>query len=475
VVLAVAAVTRILFVVWTWTGYNVHERMGMSERDIVAGSVLAAGYGYVTGEGAAHAWLQDVYHDVAAGREAKAPSAAPEEVRSGLRPEFIHPPGFPFFVAAMIRWFGWRPDGPIEAVGVILDTAVAGFVMLIAARAFGRRCGVLAGMAYALFPPVAYLAGASKAVDGWMGFFVAGGLLAILDAALAPETRRRVGSSLAAGAILGIGGWLRPDYILTPLALFVPLWMMTRRLRTAALIAGLALGSTLLILLPWAARNHRVSGQWIFTATGVGGTLVSGLGEYSNPWGLGATDEDRMREASALGFASPWLPEADRQFREVYWRSIRERPAAYAWTVIRKLPFAVATPYTWGYKNPARTRTFEQAIVEEGKDRYAVAMESPRYVVAAYWDRGLMSAFSFLCTVCAAMMLWWERARLGLALLVLGPHLYSIAVHLMSLMEDRFLVPSVFCWLIALAYVVDRLRPAPAADAVSPVRAEVIA
>jgi hypothetical protein len=469
-VIATAAVVRILFVLWAWSGRDVNPRMGMSQMDIRAGYALGAGYGYVTGTGPARDWLDDLDAAIERGGLAPPPEAAPEEVRAHLRPELIHPPGFPLAVAGAFRIFGWRADRPLEAIGVVLDTVAAGIVLLFATRAYGRRVGVLSGCLYALFPPLGYWAGASKSVDGWMSLFVAGTVAALLQAATA-ESRRRILWSLVAGGLLGLAGWLRPDYLLVPVALAIPLWLMTRRVREAVRITGTVMATALLVLLPWAWRNHRVSGRWVFTSTSVGGTLVNGLGEFTNPWGFGQTDADRGREAAAMGLDSAWGPEADLRFREMFWRSVRERPGAFLAIAIRKLPFALATPYSWGYLNPARTQTFEHAMVERGKDRYAVALESPGYVLAAYWDRAAMALVALFGTVCAALLIWWERARIGLAFLVVGPHVYSIAVHVTSLLGDRLLLPSAFCWLIAIAYAVDRLRPASTSAMASRTRA----
>ena len=49
-----------------------------------------------------------------------------------------------------------------------------------------------------------------------------------------------------------------------------------------------------------------------------------------------------------------------------------------------------------------------------------------------------------------------ERKRWPLILLLMGPHLYGILSHLPTHTEARFLLPSIFCWLTAFAYVITR-------------------
>jgi hypothetical protein len=457
IVLVTAVLTRLLFVLWGWSGAGVHARLGFSALDIASGYAISAGLGYVTGEGPARAALMEFRNQVDSGLVEPLPGRAGTLAQADLIPQMMHPPGFSVLVAGLYRVFGLRADRPLEVIGTVLDTTAAGLVWWIATLAFGARCGLLAGLAYALFPPLAYWSAVSKSVDGMLSVFIVGYLASTLVAARAGTNRTATVWSLGSGAVLGLGSYLRPDYLLLPVFLALPLFVLVRSMRRTLIVTGVAMGTTLIVLVPWAARNHTLSGRWIFTSTSVGGTLINGLGEFDNPWGFGHTDLDRYQEAKALGYPSPWLPEADAHFRRLFWRSVWDQPLAFASLLLRKAPFALATPYTWGYVNPNRTRSFTQAMREEGADRYAVARRSPRYVLGAYWDRIVMSALVLLCSLSAAFMLLAERARIGLAALILGPHIYSMGIHMLTLLGDRYLLPSMFCWLIALGFTLDRL------------------
>ena len=141
--------------------------------------------------------------------------------------------------------------------------------------------------------------------------------------------------------------------------------------------------------------------------------------------------------------------------RKLFWKSVKERPFAYVMTMVRRLPLALATPFTFGYQNPWKTQYFSEAR-EAGQDRYQVVRQRPLYVLAAYWDRLAMGGLTFVSLLSALFMLIKERRSFGLLLLLFSPHLYSIASHIVTHLEPRFLLPSMFSVLIGLAYVISR-------------------
>lgn len=272
----------------------------------------------------------------------------------------------------------------------------------------------------------------------------------------------------AAGLALGIGSYLRPDYLLAPIAMLPFLWACLRRLLPAVLGTVMVMVVALATLSPWAHRNHVLYDRWIFTSSGAGATLVTGLGEFRNPWGIGATDTDRHEEARANGFVSAWIPEADQYFRQVWWQAVSSQPTAYLRLMIKRLPIALAPPFEFGFDNPLRTRTFTDSR-KAGQDRYQAVLSDPKYLLAAYWDNLLMAALSGVALLAS---LWWlvlDNQRWAMILLVLSPHLYSIATHVIIHVEPRFLLPSMFGLLIGLAFVVVRFalpmvpsgRPSP--------------
>jgi hypothetical protein len=244
--------------------------------------------------------------------------------------------------------------------------------------------------------------------------------------------------------------------MLMPIFMVLGLWIYTRTLWKPVWTMVLAQLTVLFVLFPWAYRNHNLSGRWIFTSTSVGATLVTGLGEFRNPWGLGPTDEDRAKEAAAVGIPSPWFSDADLHFRKLFLQCIIEKPTAYLGTVVRRVPLVAAPPFTFGFSNPAKTKTFTQ-MREGHQDRYDVLRSQTLYFLKAYWDYLGMAALAFLCTL-SVTVLCFKEWRNPIIFFLLCPHLYCISSHILTHLEPRFLLPTIFCWLFGLSYVFVLLR-----------------
>jgi Dolichyl-phosphate-mannose-protein mannosyltransferase len=296
---AVAVAVRILFVVWGLSGFWVKERLGMSRTDFTAGYAMAAGYGYVKGYGPADLHLRDLFERASAGFLVTPETAGPLPAE-GTRPWMLHPPGYSFLVATTHRLFGIPADVPMMILGLVLDTVTAGLVWWIATRLLGTAVGLAAGLVYALYPPYAYWSSVSKSVDGILAVFIAGCLACVVRA-----SGERGGQAWAwfagSGLVLGLGCYMRPDYMLMPVMFGVALYALTRRPLYALGAAALIQAVVFATMLPWGYRNHAASGRWVLSSSSVGATLINSLGEAPNPWGYGPFDEDRHKEAQALG------------------------------------------------------------------------------------------------------------------------------------------------------------------------------
>ncbi len=454
-VFVAALLVRVAFAMWSWSGFYAFPQSGMSRLYFKEGYAIAAGYGYVTGfTKKGHDVLGKLYGRVNAEGIRATPEIAQPLAAEDVRIEMVHPPGMSLLVAGINRVFGIPADVPIQVISILLDSIAAVLIWWVAATFLSARMGVAAGLVYAFFPPLAHAAAASRMPVGMCSFFVIACLVCVLQA-----TRCRAGKALAwyaaAGLVLGLGSYLRPDYLLMPVFMFLGLWAFTRRFFRSAGAMILTQVLAIVTLLPWAYRNHSICGRWVLTSTSVGATLIVGLGEYDNPWGFGGSDVDRAREVKAQGIAHPWSSEGDVYFRGLFWKSVKQKPLAYVMTIVRRVPLVLATPFTFGYENPWKTQHFSEAR-EAGDDRYQVVKRRPLYVLAAYWDRLAMGGLVLTSILASAFMLIKERRSFGLLLLLFSPHLYSIASHIVTHLEPRFLMPSIFSALIGLAYVLSR-------------------
>jgi 4-amino-4-deoxy-L-arabinose transferase-like glycosyltransferase len=454
-VLIGALAARLIMLVWAHAGQGLAPHHGMYMRDFNRGYGIAAGYGYVDGDTELTRLLEDLTHRVESGGPPLTPATVPSLPERGVRPDMLHPPGLSVLVAVAHRLTGGPADRPIEILGLLLDVAASALAAWAAGSVLGPKIGLMAGLAYAWFPPLAYWSTVSKSADGLVSPFVVASLCAALKGFRSESRRRTILWHLLSGAAVGLGSWIRPDYLLMPIAMGIALGIIARRPAPGLRALVLVQTAALVVMLPWAARNHRLCGRWIFTSSGAGAVMILGLGEFENPWGFGPFDADRDREAAAVGLPDPWGPDADLYFRDLFRRSVAEKPLAWIKAILLRVPMAVATPFTWGYENPRKTETFSVAR-ERGEDRYSAFRNRPWYILAAYWDRILMAGIMLMAACSSALLLWREGMRRPESILLLIPHLYGIGSHLLTHLEPRYLLPSVFCWLTGLAYLLGR-------------------
>jgi 4-amino-4-deoxy-L-arabinose transferase-like glycosyltransferase len=450
-VILIAILVRVACMAWSWSGYYFIQQNDLSKGYFREGYGIAAGYGYVRSDGKALEHLNSLYRQVNSENFRVTPGTAGPLPNEGVEFQLLHPPGISLLIYVIHNIFAMRADILIQILGIIFDAITVGLVYWIGYTFFGIRVGFAASLAYSLFPPLIYYSSASKTPDGLLSVFICGSLACVLQA-IRSKGRHEVSWYVASGLILGLGSYLRPDYMLMPLFMGLGLWMYTWHFWQSFAAMILVQMVVFMVLSPWAYRNHGISGRWVFTSSSVGATLITGLGEFHNPWGFGYTDGDRHEQAKLQGFPSAWSPEADHYFRKLFFQSIQQQPKAYVQSVIYRLPLALMPPLDWGYANPYKTQSFTE-LREAGIDRYQALIRKFKYILVAYWDVLVISVLGFCNLFFVFVLFFKERKRFGFILLLLSPHIYSILSHILTHMEPRFLLPSIFCWLIALGYV----------------------
>lgn len=461
VVVAVAALAfRLGFIAWEATGWHVLGLDELTRTYLYQGYALCAGWGYVRIPPAAHEEAVRLFSLAQQGRIT--PQVTPGPGGKLIRPEVLHVPGMAILVAGLHTLSGPATIPLLKLLGALLDTWAACLLYVTVAGFFKPRVGFAAGLLYAFYPPLGYSSGVLMAPDGLLSAFIIGCLYCVTRGA-SPDARRPFAWFALAGLVLGVGCYLRVDYLLVPVFMALPLLMITRRWWFSVAAVVLVQAIPVVLLTPWAWRNHELAGRWVFTSGEVGATLITGLGEYSNVWGFGGTDHDREREAIEAGFETAWCFPADDHFREVFFRSITSRPDGYLISVAKRTPMVLVAPQSFGFKNPLQKGRFSDGM-RQGKDRFAQIMADPLYILRAYWDWLLMGVISVASLAASAVMVWCERRSPGPALLLLSPHLYSMVTHGLTHYEPRFVLPSMFGLLTGLAYVLVKGWKEPAAS-----------
>lgn len=472
--IALTLLLRFGFLIWFRSGAHIRPQSTLSQMYFLQGCGIASGHGYV------RPVTPSAYRQFS--RICETPDL---RLGEGFEPETAHPPGMPLLVAAVFQIIPSDHHLVVQLVNIALDAIGVALLYAMSNRLFSSIVALLAGTLFALSPPLAY-ASVSMTPDGLITVFVLGSAYCVVRAAGCRAHSPSYGRVLneralrtsawqgrtwlwlaAAGTILGVGSYLRPDFILLPVFLALGLWIYTRQAFRSFCALALMQILVLAVLSPWAHRNHALTGRWVFSSTMVGAVLITGLGEFSNPWGFGQLDEDRGEQAARQGLSSPWNSEADVFFRRLFVDSVTANPGAYLAAIAKRIPLMIATPYDSGLVNPWKGERLSE-LRRGGQDIYQILLSRPLYIARAYGDLLIMGAFNILCILALAYAL--TRAKSGALPAVafaVSPHLYNVLSHAFTHLEARMLLPTAYGLLIVLAYVaVEAWRSRQAPDPV---------
>jgi 4-amino-4-deoxy-L-arabinose transferase-like glycosyltransferase len=185
------------------------------------------------------------------------------------------PPGFPFVMSLLYRVFGERLSLAL-ALNVLLATATAVLIYLIAAHIMGRREALVAGALFAILPGPLFMTGLYLSETTFM--FILVGFLALV--VFLPDRRW---TAIALGVALGLAALTRGEGLLMPIIPLAFWWgSLDRRewlQRVALLVVAMAL-----TIAPWTVRNMVVMDGFIPVGNNPSGTLWSGHNPDANGW-----------------------------------------------------------------------------------------------------------------------------------------------------------------------------------------------
>lgn len=342
-----------------------------------------------------------------------------------LVPDAFRPPAYPVFLAACAWLFGDAMLPAARVAQALLGTLNVALAGLLAERVAGRRAGLIAAGALAVYPawllyPVYLMAETlftSATLLGlwlwtrwrsWPAAVLAGVALAVAVQARAVGVATVAGLCLA--ALVDVAAAARRDggRDLPPPRVTVT--------RVALLLAGFTLA-----LAPWTMRNARLYGAFIPTDTASGYNFLLG----NNPEATGRLELDQLPAITARYWPAV---EDDAERSAIGMRAglafIRAQPGPAAVLTLRKLGYLVGLEgreHAWGYSY------FVQG----------------RHTPAVVWAWGLALLVSFPLLMVAALAgllrpgLWDNRTSRTLAIVLL----VATLLHLASFGESRFHVP----------------------------------
>ncbi len=366
--------------------------------------------------------------------------------REGMYPEMLHPFGWAGLAVALHWLTGVHIEAVMQTAGAVVDTGATALIYALAVLCLrNRRIGLVSSLIYAVFPPSLFLSTRLFPL-AFMPFFCALATVCIVLATRVTGMRRAMYYVLV-GVVLGVGSYFRSDSLLLGPFFFFGLWAYHRRF-WASSAAGLGIFAvSMALLLPWAWRNHEICGRWIFTSSSAGVTLVTGLGAYPNPWDIGGTDRDRMREAEAQGFKRWSDPRADAYFRKKFLDAVKQHPDAYVKILCRRSIMPIAVPLDWGIAPP------EDSVSYTKLRRSGRVLSSLGAVVKRVWSRLLSSGFMFVALIGWVFLCWREWRRHPLIVFLLLVPVYMAASHVLTYMAPYYLWPGTFAQLLGAGYL----------------------
>jgi hypothetical protein len=198
---------------------------------------------------------------------------------------FAYMPGYVFILAAL--------QGHVlgaKLVNALLFAPMLGLgVWLTTRQLFGRRVGLVALALYAVWP-------GGMAMTSVVGTDLPATSLICLAIGLLVtwSERRPTVAAVAFGLVMGLAAWIRA--VALPLAALSALYFCARGAgwRATATRTALAIGTAVVVLLPWGVRNHQRHGEFFLTDSH--GGLTALLGANPNSDGEFAFDLYRMFE-----------------------------------------------------------------------------------------------------------------------------------------------------------------------------------
>ncbi len=160
-----------------------------------------------------------------------------------------HGPGYPFFLSALLRFFGPDSLGAVRTVQALIGAGSALLVFLLARRFFGAAAGLAAGLLIAAYAPLI-------SID--VSILGEGLLIALLLASVWLALRETRLSAALAGLALGCAAIVRPTALV--IALVVG-WILVRRRDWIAVAT--AAGVLLIPILPVTIANYRANQKLI--------------------------------------------------------------------------------------------------------------------------------------------------------------------------------------------------------------------
>lgn len=263
---------RQLLFFWSLLALGLGLRVGAAA--VIDRQVTAAGRQFLI-EGDANGYWE-LGHRIASGQE----YSIYDPPRRVLRT-----PGFPLLLAGSIQLFG----DSVFAASIVMAFVGCGCCWLtwILARRVTDSQTALWALLLVAVSPLQIGSNVQILSETWFTFWLLLNLIALTKILPPNAGGNRVRIAFSSGLLTGLTVLVRPGWILWAwLSSLIVLRFSHETIKRRVLYGGMIILGCYLALLPWAWRNHSVTGHWIFTSLWSGPSLYDGL----HPNATGASD-----------------------------------------------------------------------------------------------------------------------------------------------------------------------------------------
>ena len=254
---------------------------------------------------------------------------------------FYQAPLYPYFIAVLIKIFG-PSITIIRMVQLLLGVAGVALLGLAGRKLFSERVGLVSALMLAVYPPAIYYDGIIQKAT--LATFL---VCAVIAVCAYLQSERHWGYAVLTGVSLGLLVLARENALLwTPV---IPFWILLgvreSTWRQRWILTGCYFGGLAIILLPVAARNASLGGEWSPTtfqagpnfyignnlqASGIYIPLVPGheTPMYERADAQRLAEQAEGRELSAREVSKFWMAQA--------WEEIRQSPSRWLQLMVAK-------------------------------------------------------------------------------------------------------------------------------------------
>jgi hypothetical protein len=303
---------------------------------------------------------------------------------------------------------------------------------------------------YAIAPPLIY-ASVFQTPDSLISLFIMFIFLCLLKF----DKENKIKYILLIGLINGICAYFRSDYFLLPG--FVLLYFLIQKLSIINIYNYIKFNLfvysvSIIILLPWGIRNYLTFNKFSISSSALGGTLVSGLAAFSNPWHLLPSDLDRKAEAISAGIETPFEFNGDQYFKTKFATYLNENPVYYLKSIGLRTLFFLVSPQPWGLKKYDTGMKFSNL---KNQTNYFGNIKS---LFFNYWSQLISVLFSVLAWF--GYFVYWRDKNRNLILFYISGLIFLCCYisHIWIHIAPNYTLPIFFLQIFFFSYLISKNR-----------------